>query len=994
MLRSKRLQGLGPVGCLLLAACAGAPALDGAGGGSPHPAAASTRHEDALRAAFPRESARAVDVGLALAASDGGFRATADADAPLRVRLPRAGDDAIVLALPDGAVVRVREVGARGDGELAGRAVAYARAGGSVYWTVAPTAAEEWLRFEPGALREGEPAASWSVDGAALRQDGDGVEVALDGAPRLRVTATEAFAASGRALRPRLAVRDATIELWVEDARGEAVLVDPQWTATGNGMTAARGWFTLTALKSGKVLAAGGTNSPTTQAGAYEASANLFDPSTSLWVNLSPLTSFRYRHAATLLTNGKVLLAGGFFAADLNGQLTYYYLSSAEVFDPATSSFAPTGGMANNRSYPTLTTLADGRVLAVGGYNGAQYTATAELWDPGTGAWTSAGQLGAARRFHTATLLPNGYGGGALSSVALYDPASNTWAAQQSLAVARAHHTATLLPNGKVFLVGGSQETEQNPGAAAIAATEIYDPATQQITGGPTMPTPLTYHTATLLPGGRVLVAGGRTGGGNATQLALVYDANTSSWSTTSPLIMARQHHEAAALADGRVLVAGGSQVEGGAYLGTTEVWSGGSANGVACGQNADCQSGYCVDGVCCNTACNQGTCDACSVAAGAQVDGSCFGFSGKACNDGSACTTVDSCQAGVCVGGAPVKCPLGDACHFDGACNPQTGQCSLPPKPNGTACDDGNGCTSGDACLNGSCAAGQPVVCQALDACHKAGSCDPKVGACTNPAAPDGTACNDGSLCTQGETCQAGQCKGGSGVACQAIDACHAAGVCDPGTGQCTNPPAPDGTACDDGNPCTTSDACSQGGCVGATPVACPAPDGCHTAGTCDPGQGGCVYPSAPDGTACDDGSKCTAVDTCVAGACQGTAKVTCKALDGCHDAGECVDATGVCTNPAKADGTPCADGVCTAGKCGPAPVGGGGGGQTGTGGGANGAGGGAATSTDKKAPLELSDSDGCGCRAAGSEPAGDARWLAVAALALVGARRRERRA
>lgn len=108
-------------------------------------------------------------------------------------------------------------------------------------------------------------------------------------------------------------------------------------------------------------------------------------------------------------------------------------------------------------------------------------------------------------------------------------------------------------------------------------------------------------------------------------------------------------------------------------------------------------------------------------------------------------------------------------------------------------------------------------VVCAALDACHEAGVCDPATGVCSNPAAVDGTACNDGNACTQSDTCQAGTCSGANPVVCGAADQCHTAGVCDPGTGTCSNPAAADGTACNDGNACTLTDTCHGGTCSGA---------------------------------------------------------------------------------------------------------------------------------------------------------------------------------
>jgi len=112
--------------------------------------------------------------------------------------------------------------------------------------------------------------------------------------------------------------------------------------------------------------------------------------------------------------------------------------------------------------------------------------------------------------------------------------------------------------------------------------------------------------------------------------------------------------------------------------------------------------------------------------------------------------------------------------------------------------------------------------VCTASDQCHDAGVCIPLTG-CTNPAKADGSACNDSNACTQTDTCQSGACSGGNPVVCTASDQCHDVGVCNPGTGLCSNPASPNGTACNDGNACTTPDTCSGGVCSG-TPAPPPA--------------------------------------------------------------------------------------------------------------------------------------------------------------------------
>jgi hypothetical protein len=196
-------------------------------------------------------------------------------------------------------------------------------------------------------------------------------------------------------------------------------------------------------------------------------------------------------------------------------------------------------------------------------------------------------------------------------------------------------------------------------------------------------------------------------------------------------------------------------------------------------------------------------------------------------------------------------------------------------------------------------------------------------VGGCTSTAATttatvtaDGGACDDGSACTLGDSCQAGAC-GGSVVVCTPLDECHVAGICDTGTGICSNPIATDGTACSDGDVCTQVDACAAGTCTGTSPVVCTALDDCHVVGTCDTGTGLCSNPAATDGTACSDGDACTQVDACAAGTCNGTSPVVCTALDDCHVVGSCDIGTGICSNPAATDGTSCTDGnPCTAGE------------------------------------------------------------------------------
>ena len=241
-------------------------------------------------------------------------------------------------------------------------------------------------------------------------------------------------------------------------------------------------------------------------------------------------------------------------------------------------------------------------------------------------------------------------------------------------------------------------------------------------------------------------------------------------------------------------------------------------ANGSACDDgNACTQTDTCQAGICAGS--NPVVCtaqDQCHVAGTCNpATGTCSNpakANGSACTDGNACTQVDTCQTGTCVGASPVVCTAQDQCHVAGTCNPATGTCSNPEKTNGSACSDGNACTQVDTCQTGVCVGASPVACAALDQCHVAGTCNPATGTCSNPDKANGSACDDGNACTRTDTCQAGACVGASPVACTAQDQCHVAGTCNPATGTCSNPEKANGSACDDGNACTQTDTCKAG--------------------------------------------------------------------------------------------------------------------------------------------------------------------------------------
>jgi hypothetical protein len=338
----------------------------------------------------------------------------------------------------------------------------------------------------------------------------------------------------------------------------------------------------------------------------------------------------------------------------------------------------------------------------------------------------------------------------------------------------------------------------------------------------------------------------------------------------------------------------------------------------------------------------------------------------GLKCDDGNACTSGDACSQGSCVAGTAITCQAQDQCHSPGTCDPSSGACSNPAKADNSPCNDGNACTSNDSCQGGVCKGGA-AACAASDQCHNPGTCDPTTGACSNPVKADNSPCDDQNACTRTDTCQGGACRGGNGVVCAAADQCHDVGQCDTVTGACSSPLKPPGFACDDGVLCTYGDACNASGACAGTHLdcvsdafadrscngsqtctvvpkpgaacddhnpctkgdvqdatgkcagmsyTCPVTD-CMTANACD-GNGGCVPAAKPDGTDCDaDQNKCTPSDRCKAGVCvRDPSPVTCVPKD-CNSAA-CNPATGNCEYTATSGGSCGVTGCYTKGTCG----------------------------------------------------------------------------
>jgi N-acetylneuraminic acid mutarotase/uncharacterized protein YjdB len=376
------------------------------------------------------------------------------------------------------------------------------------------------------------------------------------------------------------------------------------FVSTGS-LSTARFAHTATQLDNGMILIAGGASS----GGGALASAELYDPSTGKFTPTGNMIIARAGHTATLLNNGMVLITGGTdsFEAGADSAPLFFgdSLANAELYDPATGTFASTGSMITPRVSHTATLMNNGNVLIAGGVasgTGIAF-ASAELYDPATGTFTPTGNMISARGGHTATALNNGLvliaggseiasnqpgsaisggsiEGSVLSSAELYDPITGIFTQTGSMTGVRENHTATLLNNGTVLVAGGDNLTYRySPcgtfgmmsciffSGTPLATAELYNPANGTFVSTGSMNGARHLHAATLLNDGQVLVDGGDDESFDdsgvtptpAVSSAEVYDPGTGVFSFTGGMITARELHTATLLTNGNVLVAGGA---------------------------------------------------------------------------------------------------------------------------------------------------------------------------------------------------------------------------------------------------------------------------------------------------------------------------------------------------------------------------------------------------------------------------------------------------
>ena len=329
------------------------------------------------------------------------------------------------------------------------------------------------------------------------------------------------------------------------------------FTATGS-MHAAHTQGKATLLPDGQVLVTGANSG-----GGAPAlpSPELYNPAAGTWAVTGQMNTPRIAATATLLPDGQVLVAGG-SGGSSNA------LASAELYNPATGTWSVTGSMHQGRSGlngqgASATLLPDGQVLVAGGEDANfNLLSSAELYNPATGKFTPTGSMTTPRVGQSATLLGNGQvlmagGTGATAAAELYNPATGRFTATGSMS---AHAAATSGPCCPTATCSSPEGPRRSPSYTTRRPASGRTPAPGCPFAYP--PECRLFSTATLLPTGNVLVAGGLVGlvsNPQTTPTAMLYHPDTNTWTSTGSMTTGRENQTATLLPDGQVLMAGGT---------------------------------------------------------------------------------------------------------------------------------------------------------------------------------------------------------------------------------------------------------------------------------------------------------------------------------------------------------------------------------------------------------------------------------------------------
>lgn len=347
-------------------------------------------------------------------------------------------------------------------------------------------------------------------------------------------------------------------------------------------MTMPRALHATVMLHDGRVLICGGTSNA--NVGGVLDSAEIYDPVAGTFTRTGDMVDGRQGHTATVLDNRQVLIAGGSKNIGFRSEL-----ASAEIYDPNSGTFRSVGAMSSPREGHSATLLRDGRVLIAGGSpNGIVTTSSAEVYDPHTGSFTAIASMNVPREGHAATLLRNGKvliaGGGrggmpggyiAYDTAEIFDPASNRFSMLDAHMVGdRVGPAAALLDDGRVLIAGGKSGKVLSGRLggrslfwlAPLNTAEVFDPETNSFRAVGPMQATHYLGIATKLNNGMVLITGGWNAIGGTIGgigFADLFDPSRNNFSGGGDLHVARLNQSSTLLLDGEVMVAGGIDRDG-----------------------------------------------------------------------------------------------------------------------------------------------------------------------------------------------------------------------------------------------------------------------------------------------------------------------------------------------------------------------------------------------------------------------------------------------
>jgi hypothetical protein len=322
---------------------------------------------------------------------------------------------------------------------------------------------------------------------------------------------------------------------------------------TTGTMTVARSMHTASTLPDGKVLLAGGSS---VVSSTRLNSTEIYNPATGLFTAAAPMAEARAEHVAITLSDGRILVMGGQVPTGTSLTMS----RTAEIYDPATGLWSPTGQMIYPRARFQGILLQDGRVLVLGGYRNFPDGVSTEIYDPVTGTFSLTGYTrdyyaGAYSNGYSLTLLQDGrvlkIGGFAgatstpyLNTAEIWSPLTGEWTYTGSMANPRNDFGAVLLNNGKVLVVGGRS-------IGYLVGVELYDPVAGTFTSVASLPIQLSYYSAIKMLDGNVLMVGN----GRAIYR---YDVVNNAWNSAGFLRESLSFETTTLLSNGNLLIAGG----------------------------------------------------------------------------------------------------------------------------------------------------------------------------------------------------------------------------------------------------------------------------------------------------------------------------------------------------------------------------------------------------------------------------------------------------